>query len=322
MLFDFLTRRKKKEKEKTSENSLQKELTTLYLDYLGNIKFISSQEIKKSNNEVFKTNEVNEVEDIIFSLGFKNSENLQERKRREEIRLATEEANKKFNMTVQRAIESLRFVDEIHQYFGQNTLVISLKDFIYLINKYNLVCGEFSDFTGKIPDDKAREIKEARDKILKLDDNMFYYRYKKVVENYVNKNLYSIDVDSIEMNYLNNIRDDFRKHSLQKSTIDSLTSFPFLVGETGWFSDTNMFKKYMKTVFNENAENIRNISAHRLDNFMFICAPTNEMNTETKKVFTKITTDPFICSLTSEGVVIYSMWGEESKDEVLNKYKN
>ena len=322
MLFDFLTRRKKEERiEETSGNSLQDELKTLYLDYLGNIKYISSQEIKK--NEVIKEGGSTEIENIISSLGFKNSENLQERKRQEEIRLATEEANKKFNMTVQRAIESLKFIDDVHKYFGQNTLVISLKDFIYLINKYNLTCGEFSDFTGRIPDDKAIEIKEARDKILKLDDDMFYYsRYKKVVENYVNKNLYLVDIDSIEMCYLNNIRDDFRRYRLQKSTIESLTSFPFLVGEIGWFSSTNMFKKYMKTVFNEDTETIRNIDAHRLDNFMFICAPTNEMNTKTKKVFTKITTDPFICSLTSEGVVIYSMWGEESKDEVLNKYKN
>lgn len=338
MLFDFLTRRKKEEQEKTSGNSLQKELTTpyldyllgsgnglqkelttLYLDYLGNIKYISSQEIKK--DEAVKEGST-EIENIISSLGFKNSENLQERRRQEEIRLATEEANKKFNMTVQRAIESLKFIDDVHKYFGQNTLVISLKDFIYLINKYNLTCGEFSDFTGRIPDDKALEIKEARDKILKLDDSdLFCYKYKKVVENYVHKNLYLIDVDSIEMYYLNNIRDDFRKHSLQNSTIKSLTSFPFLVGKSGCIY-TNMFREYMKTVFNEDTDTIKNISTHLIDNFMFICAPTNEMNTKTKKVFTKITTDPFICSLTSEGVVIYSMWGEESKDEVLNKYKN
>ena len=335
MLFDLLTRSTKEKKEKTSGNSLkekkektngnslQKELTNLYLDYLGNLKSISSQEIKKE--EVIKEEGNTEIENIISSLGFKNSENLQERRRQEEIRLATEEANRKFNMTVQRAVESLRFVNEIHEYFGQNTLVISLKDFIYLINKYNLTCGEFSDFTGRIPDDKAREIKEAYDKILKLDADVFDYsrcKHKKVIENYVNKNLYLIDVDSIKMCYLNNIRDDFRKHSLQKSTIDSLTSFPFLVGDTGWFSSTNMFKKYMETVFNEDTEKIRDIDAHKIDNFMFICAPTNEMNTKTKKVFTKITTDPFICSLTSEGVVIYSMWGEESKDEVLYKYKN
>lgn len=319
MLFDSLTREEKV--EKTNEDSLQKELTTLYLDYLGNIKSISSQEIKKSDSEVFKTNE---VEDIVFSLGFKNSENLQERKRQEEIRIATEEANKKFNMIVQRAMESLRFVNEIHAYFGQNTLVISLKDFIYLINKYNLTCGEFSDFTGRIPDDKAREIKKAYDKILKLEDNVLFYdsRYKNVVENYVNKNLYLIDVNSIGMYYLNNVMDDFRRHSFQSSTIKALTSFPFLVGEGGEFSGPTMFKKYMKTVFNEDTEKMRDISAHLIENFMFICAPTNEMNTNTKKSFTKITTDPFICSLTSEGVVIYSMWGEESKDEVLNKYKN
>ena len=71
MLFDFLTRRKEKKIEKINGDSLQNELTTLYLDYLGNLKFTSSQEIKKSNNEVFKTDEVG---DIIFSLGFKNSE--------------------------------------------------------------------------------------------------------------------------------------------------------------------------------------------------------------------------------------------------------
>ena len=317
MLFDFLTRRKKEEKEKTNGNSLQDELKTLYLDYLGNLKYISSQEIKKE--EVIKEGST-EIENIISSLGFKNSENLQERKRQEEIRLATKEANRKFNMTVQRAIESLRFVDEVHKYFGQNTLVISLKDFIYLINKYNLTCGEFSDFTGRIPDDKALEIKEAHDKI--LSDNMSHYGFERVYENYVNKNLYLIDVDSIEMYYLNNVSGDYRKHKLQDSTIKSLTSFPFLVGDIGWFSSMTMFKKYMKTVFNEDTEKIKDISAHKIDNFMFICAPTNEMNTKTKKAFTKITTDPFICSLTSEGVVIYSMWGEESKDEVLNKYKN
>ena len=122
MLLDFLTRRKKED----VNNSLQSELKTLYLDYLGNLKYISSQELKKKDNVIKRT----EIEDTITSLGFVNSENLQERRRQEEIRKATEEANKKFNMTVQRATESLIFVNEVHDYFGQNTIVVSLKDFL------------------------------------------------------------------------------------------------------------------------------------------------------------------------------------------------
>lgn len=319
MLLDFLTRIKKTSLKE--ENKLQEELKTLYVDYLGNLKYISSQEIKEKDNDIPKSTE---IENIISSLGFENSENLQERKRQEEIRLSIEKSNKEFNKTVQRALDSLRFINEIHEYFGQNTLVISLKDFIHLINKYNLTCGEFSDFTGRIPDEKAIEIKQARDKILNLDNNTYYYRYRKIVENYVNKDLYFIDVDSIEMSYLNRDPGDFRKHKLKNSTINALTSFPFLIGDSSrWMIIKNSFEHYMKTVFNEDIETISSIDALKIDNFMFICAPINEMSTNTKKkMFTKTTTDPFICSLTSEGVVIYSMWGEESKDEILNKYKN
>lgn len=322
-MLGLLTRRKnsKVETKKEEKNiTLQEEAKVLYINYLGYLQSTSSQSLKEEN---LKKVEISDINSIINTLGFKNSKNLDtERKREEEIK-TVEETNRKFNEAVRRACESIAFIDQIHEYFGKDTLVISLKDFIYLIEKYNLVCGDFSDFTGEIPDKNVLEIKEAYDNIFKMrhgyrfNKNSLYNQYRE------ERNLYEVNVNSIEMNYLNWDRNDFIRHELKKSTVESLQKFPFMIGDRSSGSNVNsLFRVYMDDVFQEDSDKLKSIGIKIIDNFMFICAPRNEMNTETKKEFKTMTNDPLICSLTNFGVVIHSKWGEEAKDDVLKKYEN
>jgi hypothetical protein len=54
---------------------------------------------------------------------------------------------------------------------------------------------------------------------------------------------------------------------------------------------------------------------------MFIAAPRNKMlNSKNSIRFLRQPDDPFICSLTNYGVVIYSRWDKEAEDESLAKY--
>lgn len=323
-MLGLLTRKRvnKVETEKEEKNistlTLQEEARVLYVNYLGYLQSTSSQPLKEENLKKVETSDINS---IIDTLGFKNSKNLDTKRKKEEEIKAIEETNRKFNEAVRRACESITFVDQIHEYFGEETLIISLKDFIYLIEKYNLVCGDFSDFTGEIPDKNVLEIKEAYDKIWRIkhgyiSKHSLYSQYRE------ERKLYEVDIDSIEMTYLNWDRNDFRKHELKESTIKSLQKFPFMIGESSYSSSVNsLFRVYMNDVFQENSDKLKSIGTKRIDNFMFICAPRNEMNTKTKKEFKTMTNDPFICSLTNFGIVIHSKWGEEANDEVLKKYE-
>ena len=52
-----------------------------------------------------------------------------------------------------------------------------------------------------------------------------------------------------------------------------------------------------------------------------IAAPVQEMNTLYEIKEKIITEDPIVFSTVGNGVIIYSMWGDEGNDEVLHKYQ-
>ena len=64
--------------------------------------------------------------------------------------------------------------------------------------------------------------------------------------------------------------------------------------------------------------------AHRVDwegHTLLIAAPVQEMDTLYEISERIITDDPIVFSTVGNGVIIYSMWGDEGNDEVLRKYQ-
>ena len=54
---------------------------------------------------------------------------------------------------------------------------------------------------------------------------------------------------------------------------------------------------------------------------LLIAAPVQEMDTLYEIRERVITDDPIVFSTVGNGVIIYSMWGDEGNDEVLRKYQ-
>ena len=64
--------------------------------------------------------------------------------------------------------------------------------------------------------------------------------------------------------------------------------------------------------------------SHRVDwetRTLLIAAPVQEMDTLYEISERIITDDPIVFSTVGNGVIIYSMWGDEGNDEVLRKYQ-
>lgn len=260
--------------------------------------------------------------DLIQSLGFSNSENLVERNK-------AIEANNAFNQAIQQACMSFKFVLSIKSYFGENTIVISTRDMIELIKKYDLVCGNFKDYKGIVPDSNAIEISSALKKISNLvssnrprvKDDVLYetFRYYQPIK-----------ITGIEYYRV------IGERELTKRENDELNLFPVVLSDIrigGDFPGKTSSEKlksihqYLLTRNIDMPDNNSICGLHAIlsdNNYMFICAPREQMNVSAgiKISRRERTDDPFIFSLSPYGVVIYSMWGKESEDAMLEKYKN
>lgn len=250
--------------------------------------------------------------ELITDLGFTNSSMIRERN---EII----SKNRNFNQAVSQACDSLEFIKAISEYFGKGTILVKRDDFIHIIRKYGLACGNFEEYTGIVPDENLLEINDARVKLEQIHDPGFGGSYT----NFVLKNAYkpvTVELDDI-------IYED-RDEPLSKAARKYLCSFPIiLISSTSGSrsAEAAMIKKYLADYLPE--DQLRKINwcrTHLVSNSgMFIAAPREKMKNAEKSIrFMPAPKDPFICSLVPYGVVIHSRWGKEAEDETLNKYDN
>lgn len=135
---------------KTLEVALEEKKTEFYRDLTALSKFSEKKVDSKDQNNIDSFRLAND-------LGFVNSSVIT--KRNEII-----SKNQNFNEAVRQASLSLVFIKEAANYFGEGTILVKRDDFVYLIQKYGLVCGQFSDYLGIVPDKNLLEISEAKEK--------------------------------------------------------------------------------------------------------------------------------------------------------------
>lgn len=253
--------------------------------------------------------EYKEVPDVVESnlkhlrnLGLINTKNAELLKNEVEKVDKENEAIRKFNEHIDYTRRQVEFIKETRKLFGDDVLLVSYADFEHIIKKYKLVCGLLSQYTGVIPQKNIEELEKAKNII---DENYFEYTNKYL------KRLYYIKTISY--------KDDEYSCSL----------FPFCYELKSGDIEVDVLSSYLRTrryyiieedfVCKERDLDFVNTSS---PTHLFIAAPKKDMNTSVSFLESLMPKpqDPFICSYTEYGILIYTKWGEEAEDEVLDKY--
>lgn len=283
-------------------NTIEKELDKKVKRYKEEL--ISLRDLELVRKDIDSSKSVSNIR-LAEELGFTNSKILKQS--RDLI-----DKNKSFNDAIQAAVKSLGFMKELSDYFGEGTILIKLKDFIHLIQKYDLICGSFSDYLGVIPDENLKEISESKRKIENIPNTNYSYL----------RSLYNTAKNTYKIINISTYRTD----ELTRNTKDLLNRFPIMFNDNNFSSSYSYIslRGYLSNYLHLPENEVGKISDCSIFsiNYMFIAAPRKEMKNAKKGISFRIQQpdDPFICSLTPEGVVIYSRWGKEAADETLKKY--
>lgn len=200
-----------------------------------------------------------------------------------------------------------------------NCIFVRMEDFTDLLVKYNLTCGRLSSYTGEIPYENLVEIKQVSDKLKEIGE---------------------------ENQYSNKINDCNTIGFLEKKTLFHCVLDGYDYGildlyACGEFSRIAAFggKEFKKEkVQYEYFYNERKISAEEYNviedkrerfpfnnrtkiapDELFIAAPVQEMKSDLNSEIMSL--DPVVFQLFPYGVVIFSKWGDEANDPILEEKK-
>ena len=294
------------DKEYTAEE-VHAELTSKFLLFMENIK---------------RTTEYNTVPDSVRQeyetlkeLGFINSKNAELTGRI--VRYVND-----FNKKHEENIEALRFMKKAWETFGRDVMVVRYDHFFDLIKKYNLVCGTFDRYTGTIPPENLAEIARAME-TMKCYGNMVYHLHV---------------IRKVDTKFFNPV--DFYRFNMFPDGTWAYKTVPLSYAKAEYV--TELASKV--AVYNREIRAYINglVTADNSLYTCFIAAPAQEMKeakievvTTTKRDLRKIrrehqrqlelerirTYDPFICSLTKYGVMIFTKWGDEAQDDIIKQYE-
>ena len=217
----------------------------------------------------------------------------------------------------ERAREMVLFLLECIKRFGDEVLLIPYNRFVPILKKYNLVTGTLSDYIGDMPLNLVKTIAGIVHKESIPTEGRVWNVAK----------ITGIDVEDL---------DNFRWYwrNLLKKQVDNLQIFPFIIEGDGKDLFTSGTLTYTNTnsrsIFNKLFPEFSGEGTVRYETLSvtnpLISAPQKDMSYKIKvnsveRPRITIADDPFIYSLTKYGALIYYMWGSESKDPGLTRYK-
>ena len=206
--------------------------------------------------------------------------------------------------------ETLHFMKKAWETFGRDVMVVRYDHFFDLIEKYNLVCGTFNRYTGTIPPENLVQIAQAMDSLSK---------HFNMVEFFV-----PIRYGNLRIEY-NRSELDFSRFDLYpvESYVRELIPINFsAINRESFAHEIYSYQRYHDYEYMD----IKHLNAH----YCFIAAPAQEMKesyvmraqrTRQLELERIRTYDPFICSLTKYGVMIFTKWGDEAQDDIIKQYE-
>lgn len=212
-----------------------------------------------------------------------------------------------------RAKNLFSFVKRAREVFGESTLLVGSKQFDDVCKKYKLVKGLLKQYTGVIPDRNIREILEVKRK-LNGEGPMFSdlgLEYANGAYYYVTGINYGYS-DSETM--LNNLKKYIESHNhivIGPDTEGTLRLSSIINKNPGLPADVKAFSY----------PNIVSFDAVKIGrNELFVACPPSQLNNP-EVTITKKAVDPIVYQPCAYGILIHSMWGEESEDKVFEEYK-
>lgn len=271
------------------------------------------KELRETNSSIQEFDSTHYISRL-RSLGFTNSKL---------VKNETDEIEKQISLikTIKDVTESLQFIKDVKCYFGENTLVIRMDDFISMLHKYNLVCGRFREYTGIIPEEICDELETTQNKINKL--NISNARY--LVDLYKNSHLIYLKNFYCRSSSISEHDTKLIKQYLNRFGMFSIPS-EYTYEYTGGIRG-EAYQVICKTmgVPYDNSMHCSDEDLTHMGEHLFICAPENEMLNKSASLF-KVKTiedDPLICSIgrNNESVIVHSRWGRETELPTIKKYE-
>lgn len=259
---------------------------------------------------------VSKEKDLLESLGLTSSKNMQ----------VIKEAEAKINVhntIIEENVKITKIMDEMYKAFGKNTFYIPMKDFTAILDKYNLAVGRLEDYKGTIPEANIAEIAKAKEVIDNFRNNTKVIHYDKptTVVDYEECEYFDYEAGRPRTHLIRVEKPGYeytRMRDLYPTLYFSLQSWHRLISVNKEV-DKSSYKRFPMI---KPSEVIR--WSHRVDSerhTLLIAAPVQEMNTLYEISERIVTDDPIVFSTVGNGVIIYSMWGDEGDDEVLRKYQ-
>ena len=258
---------------------------------------------------------ISKEKELLNSLGLVNSKNMQ----------VIEEAEAKINAhnsIIEDNIRVAKIMDEMYKAFGTNTFYIPMKDFVAILDKYNLAVGRLEDYEGTIPEANISEIVKAKEIVDKICNNEKVIHYDKPIT--VKRHKTETVWDDKIMGYKSvcvTVEEPTFEYSWMKDLYPTLYS-----NLQSWYRLTRVYVNMDKESFKRFPMIKKSEKEWYYDidpklHTLLIAAPAQEMNTLYEINEKIITDDPIVFSTVGNGVIIYSMWGDEGNDEVLCKYQ-
>lgn len=327
-LFNFLRKATTNEPQIYTAEDVTKDMTAMMFLFLTEMQ--QCVERKQMSQSLVKEKE------LLQSLGLSKTKNAQ---------LITDHEKEiaRYNSNV----DCFLLMTEAWKHFGNDVMIVRYDQFMQLLEKYNLVCGDLSRYKGYIPEKNLQEI--ARIKGMDVPDKFAVDMEELEVVNLsftVDELIKAIRfpyrpkstnaLDEMEIKRVGSYSSPMPSSFFSRGYLDtrfSPTSNPFLDIEARlriMQEEAEMRAKIMRE-----DENRRKAMIPRF----FIAAPAQEMEpldvrttfmtvydskkSDAIKDFANViqTRDPFFCSCTKYGVLIYSKWGDEAQDEIIKRYQ-
>jgi hypothetical protein len=233
----------------------------------------------------------------LINLGFTNMPEVREYL--DKVELSKKEYNEKneeylkLKSISDKAKEAFRLLVKVHKDFN-DAIILPFDQFQYLCDKYNLKCGSFADYKGDMPDWVIDYIEQLND--ISYSTNWYY-----------NLN----ELYPVEKVHITSTVTDYEKN---KEAADIILNFPFVFSHHKFTYGTHFTHPNIKGEYHDvNFELDINKNSTRF----FICAPKHMMEDGVKLL--KSNKDPFICSYTNYGILIFARWGEEANDQLIQR---
>jgi hypothetical protein len=222
------------------------------------------------------------------------------------------DAIKEYNENIKKAHDVLHFVKKLRTMFGEQCILMGTKQFWELCNKFRLSIGTLDQYTGVVPDKNIKELKFAQG-----------------VLNDLWMDLYSVGED-IPLWFINEIMPSYTIGENYEATVAKewiRARHGLIMAKQNYDNEIVLAKvkdcnpDIPKILKDYEYPHLIRFGGHMVNkDLMLIACPASELKEQPLKITTR-TIDPIIFQYTKYGVVIYTMWGEESEDEVMEEYK-